>query len=127
MALILVIEDNDDIRENTAELLELKGYTVISAINGRDGLEVAHGELPDLILCDIQMPEIDGYEVFRVLQDNEATARIPFVFLTARAEKKEIKAALDLGVRWYIPKPFEPQQLYAVIEQCLPGADSAML
>jgi CheY-like chemotaxis protein len=122
MARILVIEDNADIRENTAELLELKGHSVISAESGHCGLEEVRNSSPDLILCDIQMPEMNGYEVLRQIQADTLTAKIPFVFLTANAEKREMMAAMELGIAGYIRKPFEPHELYAIIQKCLSTA-----
>ncbi|NNU33382.1 response regulator [Mucilaginibacter sp. S1162] len=96
MRTILLIEDNNDIRENTCELLELEGYKVIPALNGKTGLTTAFEHLPDLILCDIMMPEVNGYEVFVGLQADPATRAIPFIFLTASAENKEVA----VGRRW---------------------------
>lgn len=119
MRTILLIEDNNDIRENTCELLELEGYNVIFALNGKAGLALANQHLPDLILCDIMMPEANGYEVFAGLQETPATRTIPFIFLTASAEKKEVAAGLEMGASGYIRKPFEPEELFAAIRQSL--------
>lgn len=83
MKTILVIEDNENLRENACELLELKGYSTIVAANGKFGIELAIEAKPDLILCDVRMPEMDGFEVINTLKANPATARIPFFFLTA--------------------------------------------
>ncbi|MFD2872942.1 response regulator transcription factor [Mucilaginibacter ximonensis] len=119
MRTILLIEDNNDIRENTCELLELEGYNVIFALNGKTGLTLASQHLPDLILCDIMMPEANGYEVFAGLQAAPATRAIPFIFLTASAEKKEVAAGLEMGASGYIRKPFEPEELFEAIRQSL--------
>lgn len=119
MKTILLIEDNNDIRENTCELLELEGYKVILALNGKTGLILAAEHLPDLILCDIMMPEANGYEVFKGLQANPATRIIPFIFLTASVERKEVAAGLEMGANGYIRKPFEPEELFDVIRKSL--------
>src|SRR5665213_3294520 len=121
MARILIIEDNFEIRENTAEMLELEGHVVYLAINGKDGLAAAKEKLPELILCDIMMPEADGYTVFGELKKNERTSNIPFIFVTASAEKKEIQAGLDMGANVYIRKPFEFEELIEEIKRCLNG------
>jgi CheY-like chemotaxis protein len=119
MKTLLLIEDNTYIRENTCELLELEGYHVINATNGKSGLIIAKEIIPDAILCDIMMPEADGYEVFNTLKSDPLTTSIPFIFLTASCEKKEVDAALGMGVSGYIRKPFEPKDLFDVIENCL--------
>lgn len=118
MKTILLIEDNNDIRENTCELLELEGYKVILALNGKSGLTLAMEHLPDLVLCDIMMPEADGYEVFKRLHADISTRSIPFIFLTASAEKKEMAAGLEMGASAYIRKPFDPAELFEAIGQC---------
>ena len=84
---ILLIEDNKDMRENTAEILELSKYQVITAQNGKVGVDIAMKEKPDLIICDIMMPQLDGYGVLHALSHNEETATIPFIFLTAKADR----------------------------------------
>lgn len=119
MKTILLIEDNNDIRENTCELLELEGYKVMLALDGKTGLILATEHLPDVILCDIMMPGADGYEVFNGLKANPATQAIPFIFLTASAEKKEVAAGLQMGASGYIRKPFEPKELFETIRQSL--------
>ena len=119
MAVILFIEDNLEIRENVVEILELSGYSVFTAPDGLAGIELAKEIKPDLILCDIMMPEANGYEVFEQLHKNAATCDIPFIFVTASVEKKEIQAGLDMGASDYIHKPFESEELLSAIERCL--------
>ncbi|GAB2981440.1 hypothetical protein GCM10027049_16840 [Mucilaginibacter puniceus] len=119
MKTILLIEDNNDIRENTCELLELEGYRVILALNGKSGLILAQEHLPDVIVCDIMMPEANGYEVFKSLQDDVATSAIPFIFLTASVESKAIAAGLQMGASGYIRKPFEPEELFQALKACV--------
>lgn len=119
MKTILLIEDNNDIRENTCELLELEGYRVVLALNGKSGLILAREHRPDVVVCDIMMPETNGYEVLEGLQSDPATRVIPFIFLTASAENKEMAAGLAMGARGYIRKPFEPEELFETIRQCL--------
>ncbi|MFA6245868.1 MAG: response regulator [Mucilaginibacter sp.] len=122
MKTILLIEDNNDIRENTCELLELEGYKVILALNGKSGLALAREYLPDLVLCDIMMPEANGYEVLNELQANVSTRFIPFIFLTASAEKKEVNVGLEMGASGYIRKPFDPKELFDAITKCFNDA-----
>jgi CheY-like chemotaxis protein len=119
MKTVLLIEDNNVIRENTCELLELEGYTVIVAENGKIGLALARKNDPDIILCDIEMPEVDGYEVFSELKSDSTISSIPFIFLTASAEKKEYEIGLSMGAKAYIRKPFDPQELFDAITLCL--------
>ncbi len=119
MEAVLLIEDDQDIRENTCELLEYKGYRVFFADNGWEGLVSAKENAPDLILCDIMMPGMDGYELFNELKNDPKTSQIPFVFLTANTEKKEIEAGLKMGANGYIRKPFELEELFGTIGQCL--------
>ncbi|MBI1307366.1 MAG: response regulator [Bacteroidetes bacterium] len=116
---ILVIEDNNEIRENLAEILELDGYEVLTAIDGKAGAQKAQEELPDLILCDIMMPNLDGYGVLHILSRNEATLRIPFIFLTAKAEKGDIRKGMSLGADDYIVKPFDETDLLTTVENKL--------
>jgi CheY-like chemotaxis protein len=121
MKTILLIEDNPNIRENTCELLELEGYQVIASMDGKAGIITAKETKPDIILCDIMMPEADGYEVLTELKNDPGTANIPFIFLTASVEKKEIERAYDMGANGYIRKPFEASELYDTITRCLLG------
>ncbi len=116
---ILLIEDNAEISENTAELLEISGFKVRVAFNGTEGLSMIEKEHPDIILCDIQMPETNGIEVLAVLKKKKSTSSIPFIFLTASVEKKEILEGLKMGADEYLCKPFEFNVLIEVIERCL--------
>lgn len=112
---ILIIEDSNEIRENTAELLELAGYDVTTAVNGKDGLEQARKIQPDLILCDIMMPELDGYGVLRALENIPGLTGTPFVFFTAKSEKSDFRAGMDLGADDYLTKPFTGDDLLRVV------------
>lgn len=121
MKTILVIDDNYEIRENTAELLELEGFSVLMASSGSTGVVLAIESKPDVILCDIRMPDTNGYEVFKALKKHEVTAAIPFIFLTASAERREVEAGMGLGAYGYISKPFETTELVDTIKRCLYG------
>lgn len=122
MKKILFIEDDTAVRENTAELIELSGYEVITAPNGIIGVQLAKKELPDLILCDIMMPEMDGYAVINELSSDSTTKFIPFIFLSAKTEHKDIRRGMDLGADDYLTKPFEEQELFSAIESRLAKA-----
>jgi CheY-like chemotaxis protein len=117
MKKIMVIEDNPDIRENISELLELAGYEVVGLENGREGLAALAEEQPDAILCDIMMPHTNGYEVLKVLKEQPSTANIPFIFVTASAEKTEINAAMKMGADGYICKPFDIGDITAALSK----------
>lgn len=119
MKTILVIEDNEGIRENMAEVLELAKYKVLTAKDGKEGVDVALKNIPDLIVCDIMMPELDGYGVIHMLQKNTETATIPFIFLTAKAERAEMRKGMELGADDYITKPFSSAELLNSIESRL--------
>ena len=116
MKKILVIEDNKDVRENIAEILELSGYKVEQAINGKEGATKAKYLLPDLIVCDIMMPELDGYGVLNLLSSESITSSIPFIFLTAKAELNDMRKGMNMGADDYITKPFEDAELLKAIE-----------
>ncbi|MFK7969239.1 MAG: response regulator [Bacteroidia bacterium] len=113
---ILLIEDNPEVRENTAEILELSGYEMLTAENGKIGVKIAQDELPDLIICDIMMPELDGYGVLRILNRDPKTASIPFVFLTAKAEMADLRKGMNLGADDYLTKPFDDLELLDSVE-----------
>ena len=123
MKKILIIEDNEDVRENTADILELANYAVITAENGKIGVESAKKNKPDLILCDIMMPELDGYGVLEALSCNKNTASIPFIFLTAKAEKRDVRKGMNLGADDYLAKPFDEQEVLEAIESRLKKHD----
>lgn len=113
---LLVIEDNPDVRENIQEILELAGYEVHVAEHGKAGVEKALQLRPDLILCDIMMPELDGLGVLRILSKNPATSGVPFIFLTAKADKEDFRRGMGLGADDYITKPFDDVMLLDTIE-----------
>lgn len=116
MKTILLIEDDTALRENTAELLELAGYSVITAPNGKIGVQKALAIIPQVIVCDIMMPEMDGYRVLQEMTKNPKTRHIPFIFLSAKTEHKEIRKGMDMGADDYITKPFEEEELISAIE-----------
>ena len=116
MKRILVIEDNADIRENTAEILELAGYHVFTAENGKVGVHIALKELPDLVVCDIMMPELDGYGVLHMMRKNPDTKNIPLIFLTAKTERSDFRKGMEMGADDYITKPYEEIELLNAIE-----------
>ena len=111
MDTILLIEDNKNILENLTEYLELEGYRILVANNGKKGIELAREFIPDLIICDVMMPEMDGHEVLHLLLDTVKTNEIPFIFSTSMSEKIERAQALKLGADDYIVKPFEMDAL----------------
>jgi DNA-binding response OmpR family regulator len=113
---ILVIEDNPDIRENVAEILELAGYKTLTAENGKKGMEVALREKPSLIICDIMMPELDGYGVLHMVRKNEQTQEIPFIFLTAKTERSDLRKGMEMGADDFISKPFGDIELLNAVE-----------
>lgn len=102
---VLIIEDQPQMRTNLTLMLQLNGYEVTAAENGRAGLEAARAQKPDLILCDVMMPELDGYGVLEALRQDDETAGIPFIFLTAKGDKKEQRAGMRLGADDYLTKP----------------------
>ncbi len=116
MRRLLVIDDHDDIRENIAEILTLAGYEVFTAPNGKRGVEIALKEKPELVICDIMMPELDGYGVLHLLRKNEATLETPFIFLTAKTERADFRKGMEMGADDYITKPFDDIELLNAIE-----------
>lgn len=112
---ILVIEDEKEIRQNILGILESGGFHAISANAGELGVQVAREQLPDLILCDIRMPDLDGYDVLTRVRQAPETANIPFIFLTAKAERQEIRVGMDLGADDYLTKPFRRQELLSAV------------
>ena len=119
MKTILIIEDNEDIRENVAEILMLSDYKTITAGNGKEGIESAQKNLPDLIICDIMMPGVDGYGVLHVLHKDPTTQNIPFIFLTSKSERSDFRSAMEMGADDYITKPFAGNELLNAIESRL--------
>jgi CheY-like chemotaxis protein len=122
MKSILVIDDNKDIRENTAEILEMAGYKTFTAENGKKGVDTALKERPSVIVCDIMMPELDGYGVLHLLRKNPETQNIPFIFLTAKTERSDLRKGMEMGADDYITKPFEDIELLNAIETRLKKA-----
>jgi CRP-like cAMP-binding protein/CheY-like chemotaxis protein len=120
---ILVIDDNAAIRENTAEILELAGYKTFTAENGKQGVDIAIREKSAVIVCDITMPELDGYGVLHLLRKNEETRDIPFIFLTAKTERSDFRKGMEMGADDYITKPFDDIELLNAIEVRLKKAD----
>ncbi|MEH1909835.1 EAL domain-containing response regulator [Nostoc sp.] len=115
MPKILIIEDEEAVRENILDLLEAEDFETLAAANGRIGIHLAISELPDLILCDIMMPELDGYGVLRALREDTSTATIPFIFLTAKSAKSDFRQGMDMGADDYITKPFTRSELLSAI------------
>jgi len=113
---VLIIEDNNDIRENIVEILQLADYSVYEAQNGKTGVDLAIKHKPDIILCDIMMPELDGYGVLYILNKNPETAAIPFIFLTAKAERLDHRKGMEMGADDYLTKPFDDMELLNAIE-----------
>ncbi len=116
MTKILIIEDNDDIRGNVVEILKLADYEVYDADNGKTGAEMAIEIIPDLILCDIMMGDLDGYGVLHLLNKHASTKAIPFIFMTAKSERADIRKGMELGADDYLTKPFDDTELLSAIE-----------
>lgn len=112
---ILVIEDEQSVRQNTLEMLSMEGFDVEGAANGRIGVELARDHLPDLIICDIMMPEMDGYAVLKSLREDESTALIPFIFLTARSERSDMRRGMNEGADDFLTKPFTVSELMQAV------------
>ena len=116
MKKILVIEDHTDVRENIAEILDLAGYHTFQAPHGKEGVRIAVQEHPDLIICDIMMPELDGYGVLHILNKRTDTSHIPFIFLSAKAEKDDFRKGMNMGADDYLTKPCDDKELLQAIE-----------
>ena len=123
MKKILVIEDEPEMRRNMTALLRYHNYEPIAAENGRAGVEAARRGKPDLILCDVMMPELDGYGVLQALQADASLARIPFIFLTAKGEKDDLRSGMNLGADDYLTKPVANAELIQAIETRLRRSD----
>jgi len=119
MKKVLIIEDSDDIREGIVEILDIAGFETYAARNGKIGVDLALKNLPDIILCDIMMPELDGYGVLYLLQKNKQTAGIPFIFMTAKAERADMRKGMEMGADDYLTKPFDDVELFNAIESRL--------
>jgi DNA-binding NarL/FixJ family response regulator len=115
MSTILVIEDQPVMRHKTVTILKMEGYEVLEAPDGAEGIRLAHDELPDLILCDIMMPERDGYQVLQAVRLNKATATTPFIFFTAKGEKPDLRSGMNLGADDYLVKPTPRAELLDAI------------
>jgi DNA-binding NarL/FixJ family response regulator len=122
MKKILVIEDEPEMRRNLTTILRLEKFQPLAAANGRDGVELARRERPDLILCDVMMPVLDGYGVLQALRDDAATAAIPFIFLTAKGEKTDVRSGMNLGADDYLTKPVAKADLLSAIQSRLARA-----
>mgnify|MGYP000874906686 CR=1 FL=1 len=120
---ILIIEDSDDVRENMKEILELSNYHVNTARNGKEGIEVAQKNIPDIILCDVMMPKLDGYGVLRGLSNNPTTKSIPFIFVTAKSDKSDFRIGMDLGADDYLTKPFNGSDLLSLVNARIKKAE----
>ncbi|CAM4184511.1 response regulator [Gillisia limnaea] len=119
MKTVLLIEDDKLLRENTTEILQLSHYNVLAAENGKSGVKIAIQNRPDIIVCDIMMPKWDGYKVFNVLNRKETTKRIPFIFMSAKSEERDIRTGMNLGADDYISKPFKESDLLNSIDSRL--------
>jgi DNA-binding NarL/FixJ family response regulator len=115
MKKILVIDDHEPMRRNVLMILEMEGFKGLGAENGRQGLDLARREKPDLILCDVMMPELDGYAVVQALREDKETATIPFIFLTARGERLDVRVGMNYGADDYLTKPVGHEELLATI------------
>jgi len=124
MKKVLLIEDNLEMRENTAEILELASYDVITAENGKLGVKLAQEHKPDLIICDIMMPELDGYGVLHILSKDPNTATIPFIFLTAKSDRNDFRKGMNLGADDYLTKPFDETELLDAVQSRLKKTDN---
>lgn len=122
---ILVIDDDAKLRQHYVELLKLEGYEVVEARNGREGVDRARRETPDLVLCDVTMPEMNGHRVLETLRGEAKTAHVPFVFLTGWSEREDIRTGMNLGADDYLTKPVVPEDLAAAIRARLRRAEIA--
>lgn len=119
MKRILIIEDTEEIRENVAEILELHSYGIITACDGAQGLQLAYEHLPDVIVCDIKMPKMTGFELLAVLRNDPNTSNIPFIFISASAQQSDIEKGRESGAFAYLTKPFTTEDLLKMIRNVL--------
>jgi CheY-like chemotaxis protein len=119
MKSILIIEDNAAVRENTAELLQLAGYDIATAVNGRHGFTVAKHNPPDAIICDIMMPETDGLMFFKLVKSDDILSHIPIIFFSAGSAPMPVKRKLEEGADVYLSKPFTEEELMNAVQYCL--------
>lgn len=120
---ILIIEDEPEMRRNLVTILRLEGFEPLAAVHGREGIDLARSASPDLILCDVMMPEMDGHSVLRELHSDPATMNIPFVFLTARGEKADVRGGMNLGADDYLTKPVDKSDLLRAVNTRLSRAE----
>ncbi|MBL9189620.1 MAG: response regulator transcription factor [Opitutaceae bacterium] len=125
MKRILVIDDEGKLRQHYGELLRLEGFEVIEARGGREGIERARQEAPDLVLCDVTMPEINGHRVLEVLRGDPLTAHLPFVFLTGCTAREDMRTGMNLGADDYLTKPATPDELLTAVRARLRRAEAA--
>jgi DNA-binding response OmpR family regulator len=119
MAKILIAEDEPDIRELVTFMLRFAGYEVVAAVNGEDAVQMASRELPDLVLMDVRMPRLTGYDACRVMKANPDLRHVPVVFLSAKGQESEIQTGLDAGAEEYLLKPFSPAELTSRVKGIL--------
>jgi DNA-binding NarL/FixJ family response regulator len=112
---ILIIEDQAPMRRNVALMLQMEGYTTCTAANGREGVEVARKERPDLVLCDVMMPELDGYGVVQALRDDDSFSTTPFIFLTAKSDRSDVRTGMNFGADDYLTKPVVRDDLLSAV------------
>jgi DNA-binding response OmpR family regulator len=115
MKKILVIEDEAETRDNLVLMLEMEGFKPFAAPNGQAGVELALKEIPDVILCDVSMPKLDGYGVLEALRTDSKTVSIPFIFLTAKGDKKDLRTGMNLGADDYLTKPASAEEVLSAI------------
>lgn len=126
MKKILVIEDEPEMRRNLATILKLEKFNVVQAENGRAGVETAIKEMPDMIICDVMMPEMDGHAVLQALRGNPKTVTTPFIFLTAKGEKADLRSGMNLGADDYLTKPVAKAELLSAINARLKRSEQQL-
>ncbi|NJK53720.1 MAG: response regulator [Leptolyngbyaceae cyanobacterium SU_3_3] len=119
MSSILVIEDDAEILENIESILEIQKFETLTATDSQIGIQIAQEKTPDLIICDVTMPHLDGYSVLSQLRQHKSTATTPFIFLTGRAERADMRMGMELGADDYLTKPFTKDELLKAVVTCL--------